>query len=76
MNERMHGLREIILLSGIFFGCALGFFVGEEQGRNAVLAAVPKPVPLSVTEMENKCVAWFFNADLKAAKKHMCGGKK
>ena len=76
MTNRMHGLRELVLLMGIFFGCAFGFFVGEEQGRNEVRLEVPKPIPISVTEMENKCVAWFFNADLKAAKKHMCGGKK
>lgn len=75
MTNRMHGLRELVLLMGIFFGSVFGFFVGEEQGRNEVRAGIPKPVPISVTEMENKCVAWFFNADLKAAKKHMCGGK-
>jgi hypothetical protein len=74
MKEGTYVLRELILLVGIFFGCALGFFVGEEQGYAKALVEVPKPV-MSVTELENKCVAWFFSADLKAAKKHICGGK-
>ena len=76
MKENMHGLRELVLLMGIFFGCALGFFIGQEQGRAKALAEIPEPVVMSVTEIENKCVAWFFNADLKTAKKHICGGKK
>jgi hypothetical protein len=74
MKERMHGLRELVLLMGIFFGCALGFFIGQEQGHAKALAEAPEPV-ISVTDMENKCVAWFFATDLKAAKKRMCGGK-
>jgi len=76
MSDRMHGLRELVLLMGIFFGCAFGFFIGQEQGYAKALAEVPKPVPIQVTDLENKCIAWFFNADLKAAKIHMCGGKK
>ena len=75
MRENMYVLREIILLMGIFFGCALGFFIGQEHGHAKALAEIPEPV-ISVTDMENKCVAWFFNADLKTAKKHICGGKK
>ena len=74
MKENMHVLRELILLVGILFGCVFGFFVGQEQGYAKALAEAPQPV-VTVTDIENKCVAWFFNADLKAAKKRICGGK-
>ena len=74
MKEHMHGVRELVLLMGIFFGCALGFFIGQEQGYAKALAETPEPV-ISAMDMENKCVAWFFATDLKSAKKRMCGSK-
>jgi len=66
-------MRDMVYIVGLVVGVGLAFTMGMVEGAKSV--PVPKPVPISVTEMENKCVAWFFNADLKAAKKHMCGRK-
>ena len=66
-------MRDMVYILGIVLGVGFAFKVGKIEGERSI--PVPKPIPISVTEMENKCVAWFFNADLKAAKKHMCGGK-
>ena len=54
------------------FGIVLALNVGRAEGIKIGMAAVPVP---AVADVEKQCVAWFFNADLKAAKKHMCGGK-
>ena len=71
----MSKLFDLILLTGILSGIALGYFVGEERGYNQAKAELSKPVAMSVTELENKCVSWFFTADLKTAKAHICGRK-
>ena len=68
-------MRDMVYILGIVLGVGFAFKVGKIEGERSIPVPKPVPVPLSVTEMENKCVAWFFNADLKAAKKHMCGGK-
>jgi hypothetical protein len=46
------------------------------EGTTAGLTAAAIIAPTPEANLEKQCVAWFFNADLKAAKKHMCGGKK
>jgi hypothetical protein len=51
----------------------MGMIVGKAEGIQIGIKAAPPPV---VVDVEKQCIAWFFNADLKAAKKHMCGGKK
>ena len=66
-------MREIVYIIGIFVAGSLGFFVGKTEGINQTVLAIPKPIEVN---LEKQCVAWFFNADLKEAKKHMCGGKK
>jgi hypothetical protein len=66
-------MRDIVYIVGIFVAASLGFFVGKTEGINQMVLAIPKPVEVN---LENQCIAWFFNADLKAAKKHMCGNKK
>jgi hypothetical protein len=75
MKECMHGLRELVLLMGIFFGCALGFFIGQEQGYEQAKIEFSRPVVMSEKDLDNKCVAWFFDTNMKDAKKRMCGGK-
>ena len=64
-------MRDMVYIIGIVIGIGLAFKVGEAEG----IKSIPTPVPVAV-DLENQCVAWFFNADLKAAKKHMCGGKR
>jgi hypothetical protein len=68
-------MRDMVLITGIFVGCAFGFVVGETNGIAKGMASIPIPAPVEIN-IEKQCVAWFFNADLKAAKKHMCGNKK
>tara|TARA_R110000822_G_scaffold16109_1_gene55093 strand:+ start:784 stop:990 length:207 start_codon:yes stop_codon:yes gene_type:complete len=68
-------MRDMVYIVGLTVGVGMAFTMGMVEGAKSIPVPKPVPVPLSVTEMENKCVAWFFNADLKAAKKHMCGGK-
>jgi hypothetical protein len=65
-------MKDMIYIVGIVLGVGFAYKVGEIEGRKAI----PAPVPVAVVDVEKQCVAWFFNADLKAAKKHMCGGKK
>lgn len=64
-------MRDMVYIIGIVIGVGLAFKVGEAEG----VKSIPAPVPVAVN-LENQCVAWFFNADLKAAKKHMCGSKR
>jgi hypothetical protein len=68
-------MRDIVYIVGIIFGIVLSLNVGRAEGIKVGLAtaAAESPAPIN---LEKQCVAWFFNADLKAAKKHMCGGKK
>jgi hypothetical protein len=47
--------------------------IGRAEGIKIGIASV---APAPEVNLEKQCVAWFFNADLKAAKNHMCGGKK
>lgn len=64
-------MRDMIYIVGITIGIVLSFNVGKAEGVKIGIAAAPIPV----VDVEKQCVAWFFNADLKAAKKHMCGKK-
>jgi len=64
-------VRDAVYIIGIVIGVVLAFKVGEAEG----MKSIPTPAPVAVN-LENQCVAWFFNADLKAAKKHMCGSKR
>lgn len=65
-------MRDIVYIVGICVGVALSFTVGVEHGFAKGVRSIPIP---STTEIniEKQCIAWFFDADLKAAKKHMCG---
>jgi hypothetical protein len=65
------GMRDIVYILGIILGVGFAFKVGKIEG----IQSVPAPVPIAVN-LENQCVAWFFQADLKAAKKHICGNRK
>lgn len=65
-------MRDIVYIIGTVVGIVLALNVGRAEGIKIGMAAVPVP---AVADVEKQCVAWFFNADLKAAKKHMCGGK-
>lgn len=65
-------MRDMIYIVGITVSIVLAFNVGKAEGIKIGITAAPVPV----VDVEKQCVAWFFNADLKAAKKHMCGGKK
>jgi len=70
-------MRDIIYIIGIVLGVGFAFTVGRLQGREEGIKSVPVPTPVSIeANIEKQCVAWFFNADLKAAKKHMCGNRK
>ena len=66
-------MRDMVYIIGIVIGVGLAFTVGRIEGRAEGIKSVPVPV---VADVEKQCVAWFFNADLKAAKKHICGGRK
>jgi len=64
-------MKDIVYIIGIVLGVGFAFKVGKIEG----IQSVPVPVPLEVN-IEKQCVAWFFNTDLKAAKKHMCSNRK
>lgn len=64
-------MRDIVYILGIVLGVGFAFKVGKIEG----MQSVPVPVPIEVN-IEKQCVAWFFKADLKAAKKHICGNCK
>jgi len=66
-------MRDIVYIVGIVVGVVLALNVGRAEGIKVGIASVQPPIEVN---LEKQCVAWFFNADLKAAKKHMCGGKK
>ena len=68
-------MKDIIYIIGIVLGVGFAFTVGRLQGREEGIKSVPAPVPIAVN-LENQCVAWFFQADLKAAKKHICNNRK
>jgi hypothetical protein len=68
-------MRDAVYIVGIVVGIVLALNVGKAEGIKIGLAtaAAASTAPIN---LENQCVAWFFNADLKAAKKHMCGSKR
>ena len=66
-------MRDMVYIVGICVAAVMGMIVGKAEGIQIGIKAASPPV---VVDVEKQCVAWFFNADLKAAKKHMCGGKK
>jgi hypothetical protein len=70
-------MRDIVYILGIIIGVGFAFKVGKIEGTTQALsaAAIIAPAPVTEASLEKQCIAWFFDADLKAAKKHMCGGK-
>jgi hypothetical protein len=66
-------MRDIVYIVGITVGIVLSLNIGRAEGIKIGIASV---APAPEVNLEKQCVAWFFNADLKAAKNHMCGGKK
>lgn len=70
-------MRDMIYIIGIVLGVGFAFKVGKIEGTTQALAAaaIIAPAPVTEASLEKQCIAWFFDADLKAAKKHMCGGK-
>lgn len=63
-------MRDMIYILGIVLGVGFAYKVGEIEGRKAI----PAPIPLEVN-LDKQCVAWFFDSNLKAAKKRICGSK-
>ena len=68
-------MRDLVYIIGIIIGVGLAFKVGKIEGTTQALAAAAIIAPVPEASLEKQCIAWFFDADLKAAKKHMCGGK-
>ena len=70
-------MKDMIYIIGIVLGVGFAFKVGKIEGTTQALAAaaIIAPTPVTEASLEKQCIAWFFDADLKAAKKHMCGGK-
>ncbi len=68
-------MRDAVYIVGIVVGIVLALNVGKAEGIKIGLATAAA-APTAPINLENQCVAWFFNADLKAAKKHMCGSKR
>jgi len=69
-------MKDIVYIVGIVVGIVLAFTVGKMEGTTAGLAAAAIIAPTPEVSLEKQCVAWFFAADLKTAKKKICGGKK
>lgn len=67
-------MRDMVYIVGIAVGIVLALNVGRAEGIKVGLATAAAAPPVEAN-IEKQCVAWFFNADLKAAKKHMCGKK-
>lgn len=65
-------MRDVVYIIGICVAVILSFTVGMEQGFTKGVRSIPVPSSAEVN-VEKQCIAWFFDADLKAAKKHMCG---
>lgn len=66
-------MRDMVYIVGIVVGIVLSLNVGRAEGIKIGLATAAATAPPVEANIEKQCVAWFFNADLKAAKKHMCG---
>jgi hypothetical protein len=66
-------MKDLIYIVGICVAAVMGLIVGKAEGIQIGISATTTPVEVDV---EKKCIAWFFDADLKAAKKHICGGRK
>ena len=67
-------MRDMVYIVGICVAVMLSFTVGTEHGFTKGVGSIPIPSPVEIS-VEKQCIAWFFDADLKAAKKHM-GGKR
>jgi hypothetical protein len=65
-------MKDLIYIVGICMAAVMGVVVGKEEGIQIGINSMKA----AEVNLEKKCIAWFFDADLKAAKKHMCGGKK
>jgi len=55
----------MVYIIGICVAASLGFAVGKVEGAKEV------PPPIEVN-LDKQCVAWFFESNLKAAKKRIC----
>ena len=66
-------MRDMVYIVGICVAAVMGMIVGKAEGIQIGISATSAPAEVDI---EKQCIAWFFDADLKAAKKHMCGGKK
>jgi hypothetical protein len=58
-------MRDMVYIIGICVAASLGFAVGKVEGAKEV------PPPIEVN-LDKQCVAWFFESNLKAAKKRIC----
>lgn len=58
-------MRDMVYIIGICVAASLGFAVGKEEG----IKKVPPPIEIN---LDKQCVAWFFDSNLKAAKKRIC----
>jgi hypothetical protein len=65
-------MKDMVYIVGIVVGIVLALNVGRAEGIKVGLATA---APAPAVDVEKQCIAWFFDADLKAAKKHMCGKK-
>ena len=68
-------MRDMVYIVGIVVGIVLALNVGRAEGIKIGLATAAATPPIEVS-LDKQCVAWFFDADLKTAKKKICGGKK
>ena len=56
----------IVYLVGIFVSGLLGIVIGKQQ-------TPPPPVPIvKQVDLDQQCVAWLFNSNMKDAKKRIC----
>ena len=68
-------MRDIVYIVGITVGIVLSLNVGRAEGIKVGLATAAAAAPAPVN-LDKQCIAWFFDTDLKEAKKHICGGNK
>lgn len=59
----------------------IAHMLGYEAGKSQAKPATPTPAPvihqkLTAAELDNHCVAWFFDSNFKEAKKRICKGTK
>lgn len=65
-------MRDLAYIIGICLAAVMGMALGKAEGIKVGINSVVQPE----VNIEKQCIAWFFDADLRAAKRHMCGGKK